>query len=94
VIGDLNQNLPAVLQSAHISNPTLSVRITAAVNLILTTVNSFASLMPQNTPVTARKSAVAPLPHASDLKKQWNQQVCAPSGNAGLDAAFAASVLR
>src|SRR6185437_8079671 len=44
-ISDLNQNLPALLQSGHISNPTLSARITAAVNLILTTVNSFASLM-------------------------------------------------
>src|SRR6266567_8534276 len=31
VISDLNQNLPAVLQAAHISNPTLSARITAAV---------------------------------------------------------------
>src|SRR6185437_7898164 len=46
-ISDLNQNLPTMLQSAHISNATLSARITAAVNLILTTVNSFAALMPQ-----------------------------------------------
>lgn len=94
VIADLNQNLPAVLQSAHVSNATLSARITAAVNLILTTVNSFASLMPQSTPTTARKAATASLVHPSDLRKQWNQQVCAPSGNAALDAAFAASVLR
>ena len=47
VISDLNQNLPALLQSAHIGNPLLSARITAAVNLILTTVNSFAALMPK-----------------------------------------------
>ncbi len=46
VISDLNQNLPTLLQSAHISNAVLSARVTAAVNLILTTVNSFASLMP------------------------------------------------
>lgn len=94
VISDLNQNLPAVLQSAHISNPTLSARITAAVNLILTTVNSFASLMPQSTPTTARRAAAGPLMHPGDLKRQWNLQVCAPTGNAAQDAAFAASVLR
>jgi hypothetical protein len=47
VISDLNQNMPALLQSAHIGNAVLSARITAAVNLILTTVNSFAALIPQ-----------------------------------------------
>jgi hypothetical protein len=40
VISDLNQNMPTLLQSAHIGYPVLSARITAAVNLILTTVNS------------------------------------------------------
>jgi hypothetical protein len=94
VISDLNQNLPNVLQSAHISNPTLSARITAAVNLILTTVNSFAALMPQASPATARKARTAPLLRAADLKKQWNQQVCSPVGNPALDAAFASSLLR
>lgn len=92
-ISDVNQNLPTLLQSAHISNPMLSARITAAVNLILTTVTSFASLMPQSSPATSRKAA-APLLHATDLKKQWNQQVCAPTGNPALDTALAASVLR
>ena len=94
VISDLNQNLPALLQSAHVSNATLSARIAAAVNLILTTVNSFASLMPQSTPTAARKTAASPLLHPKDLKKQWNQQVCAPTGNPALDAAFAQTVLR
>jgi hypothetical protein len=93
-ISDLNQNLPTMLQSAHISNPTVSARIAAAVNLILTTVNSFAALMPQASPVIARKALSSPLLHAKDLKKQWNQQVCAPTGNPVLDAAFAASALR
>ena len=93
-IADLNQNLPSLLQSAHISNPTLSARITAAVNLILTTVNSFAAMMPQKLPLTARKGPAAPLLRAGDLRKQWNQQVCAPTGDAALDAAFAGSVLR
>jgi hypothetical protein len=93
-IADLNQNLPTLLQSAHVSNPTLSARITAAVNLILTTVNSFAALMPQSSPVTSRTAPTHSLLHANDLKKQWNQQVCSPTGNSALDAAFAASVLR
>src|SRR5207247_3334005 len=35
VIGDIKQNLPALLQAAHITNPTLLARVTAAVNLIL-----------------------------------------------------------
>jgi len=93
-ISDLNQNLPAILQSAHISNATVSTRIAAAVNLILTTVNSFAALMPQSSAATSRKISSAPLLHASELKKQWNQQVCAPTGNPVLDAAFASSALR
>ena len=98
-IADLNQNLPTLLQSAHISNATLSARITAAVNLILTTVNSFAALMPQSSAPqsssrTLRKATSAPLLRAKDLKKQWNHQVCAPTGNAMLDAAFAQTELR
>jgi hypothetical protein len=93
VISDLNRNLPALLESAHITNATLAARITAAVNLILTTVNTFASLIPQNGPTTSQK-LVRALPTKNDLKKQWNQQVCAPTGNAAMDQAFAASVLR
>lgn len=94
VIADLNQNLPNLLQSGHISNPTVSTRINAAVNLIITSVNSFASLMPQTSMPTSSEAPAARLLHAKDLKKQWNQQVCAPTGNPALDAAFAASVLR
>jgi len=93
VISDLNQNLPALLESAHLSNPTLSARIAAAVNLILTTVNSFAALIPQKSATTSQKTS-ATLPNAKNLKKQWNQRVCVPTGNAAMDAAFAQSVLR
>jgi len=93
-IADLNQNLPTLLQSAHVSNPTLSARITAAVNLILTTVNSFAALMPQSSAATSRKVPPHSLLYANDLKKQWNQQVCAPTGSPALDVAFAAGMLR
>jgi hypothetical protein len=95
LIQDTNQNLPALLQAAHISDPALSARITAAVNLIVTTVTSFASLIPQAptaAPRTARQNVA--IPRAKDLKKQWNQQVCAPSGNAALDVALAERALR
>jgi hypothetical protein len=64
------------------------------VNLILTTVNSFAALMPQASAATSRKLPSVPLLDAKNLKKQWNQQVCAPTGNPALDVAFAASALR
>lgn len=100
VISDLNHNLPTLLESAHISNPTLTARVTAVVNLILTTVNSFASLMPQTAPIAAQRAHVtaqklnASLPHAKDLKNQWNLQVCATSGNAAFDQALADCTLR
>jgi len=95
VIGEINQNLPALLQAAHVVDPVLSARITTAVNLVLSTVNSFAALMPQSAPHAAkravRRSAV---PHADDLKKQWNQQVCGPTGKSGLDASFTTCPIR
>lgn len=93
VISDLNQNLPALLESAHIANATLSARITAAVNLILTTVNAFASLMPHAGPATSQKVNVS-LPRPADLKRQWNEQVCAATGNTALGPAFADCLLR
>jgi hypothetical protein len=110
LIQDINQNLPGLLQAAHISNPALSARITAAVNLIVTTVGSFASLLPQSSSATPkavrpngerqsaaganapRASAVVPSP--KDLKRHWNLQVCAPSGNAELDALLSERVLK
>lgn len=95
MIQQTSQELPALLQAAHISDPALSTRITAAVNLILTSVSSFASLIPQassTAPKTARQDTVIPQP--KDLKRQWNQQVCAPSGNAVLDAALSQRILR
>jgi len=73
VISDLNQNLPALLQSAHIGNTVLSARIAAAVNLILTRVNSFGALIPKTSPSasasTSQKAQASPPPGAKDLKK-------------------------
>jgi hypothetical protein len=95
VVSDLNQNLPTLLESAHISNTAVSARVTAAVNLILTTVNSFAALIPQPTtaPATSQKLTL-PLVHTKDLKARWNQQVCAPSGNPAFDQALATCQVR
>jgi hypothetical protein len=97
VIADLNQNLPALLQAAHIGDPVLEARIAAAVNLILTTSASFAALIPQTSArLTAQKSTRQPasIPKASDLKKQWNQQVCGPINNSRLDFSAAGCALR
>jgi hypothetical protein len=97
VIADIDQSLPALLQAAHIGDPLLSARVGAGVNLILTTVASFAALIPQTSaPFTSQKVAhpVVAVPKASDLKKQWNQQVCGPASNSALDFSSAGCLVR
>ena len=91
-IADISQNLPALLQAAHIGDPVLAARVAAGVNLILTTVASFASLIPQTSQMSTSQTVPARnvvIPKASDLKKAWNQQVCGPTGSStvGLSAA-------
>jgi hypothetical protein len=96
VIADINQNLPALLQAARIGDPVLSARIAAGVNLILTTVASFAALITQaSARPTAQKMAhqQVAIPKASDLKRQWNQQVCGPT-NSALDFSTAGCTVR
>ena len=93
-VAGMNQSLPALLESAHISNSTLAARVTAATNLILSTVNNFAALMPRSTPATSQKAKTATPPSAKDLKKQWNQQVCAASGDAAFDAGLTNCTIR
>ena len=93
-IADINQNLPTLLQAAQVSDPVLSARIAAAVNLILATVNSFATLIPQSAAAQKAAGKATEVPHAPDLKKQWNQQVCGPTGKAMLDSAFAPCALK
>jgi hypothetical protein len=97
VITDINQNLPALLQAAHIGDPVLSARIAAAVNLILTTVASFAALIPQTAVRPAAQRVAHPqtaIPKASDLKKQWNQQVCGPTSDSTFDFSAAGCAVR
>ena len=89
-IADMDQNLPALLQASHVADPVVAARITAGVNLILSTVDSFAALLPQvSAPMRAQVAhGKTSIPHAQDLKKQWNQQVCAPSGSPALDSSL------
>jgi hypothetical protein len=94
-INAINQNLPALLQTARISNPALSGRVAAAVNLILATVDSFAALIPQSAVVSRRaEGRQISIPSAKELKRQWNQTVCAPTGNTALDAALVGCAIR
>jgi hypothetical protein len=97
VIADIDQSLPTLLQAAHIADPVLSARIAAGVNLILTTVASFAALIPQtSTPLMAQRVAhhQFTIPQARDLKKQWNLQVCGPTSNSALDFSNAGCTVR
>jgi hypothetical protein len=97
-VSDISQNLPALLQAAHIGDPVLAARMASAVNLILATVASFAALIPQAPGMpTARKSATgkkAAIPQPQDLKRQWNQAVCGTTGKASLDSAFSLCPLK
>ena len=87
-ISGINQNLPALLRAAHVSDPSLAARVTAAVNLILATVNSFATLLPPARSAVQAASLKRAIPHPEDLKKQWNQQICGPTGKAALDSSL------
>ena len=78
-IAEINQNLPALLASAHIKDLGLSASISAAVTLILNTVNSFATLIPNLAAQPVAKAVrrnVAPPLHPQELKAQWNEKVC------------------
>lgn len=99
-VSDISQNLPALLQAAHIGDPVLAARMASAVNLILVTVTSFAALIPQASGMPTGRIAAAAvgkkaaIPQAQDLKKQWNQTVCGTTGKASLDFAFSVCALK
>jgi hypothetical protein len=100
-VADINQNLPALSQAAHIADPVLAARMGSAVNLILATVASFAALIPQASGMpTGRIAAAASIgtratiPEPKDLKRQWNQAVCGATGKANLDFAFSVCPLK
>jgi hypothetical protein len=70
----VTNNLNAILNAAHISNPTLQATITGAVTLALTTVLAIQSLVPAPVIVQATKTARVPVrpADAATLKRQWN----------------------
>lgn len=74
-IADADKNLPALLTAAHISNPMLVQRITAAVDLILTTIDTFATLIPAPAPTAtaSRRAAVQgnKPPSPKQLRAAW-----------------------
>lgn len=74
-IAAVQANLPAELAAAHISNPALQVKVQTAVTLILTTVSTFAALIPSATAKTAESVPVKP-PTPKQLRDQWNSTVC------------------
>jgi hypothetical protein len=96
-IADINQSLPALLQTAHIGDPVLSTRVAAGVNLILTSVASFAALIPQTSAQLISQKVAHPapaIPKANDLKKQWNRQVCGPTSNSALELSATGCTVR
>ncbi len=95
-IATINTSLPSMLQAARISDPVLLTRVSAAMNLIVSTVNSFAALMPQTRASTSQKSAAekASIPDAGQLRASWNRQVCAPTSRTEMDSAFARCAVR
>jgi hypothetical protein len=99
-VADINQDLPALLQAAHIADPVLSARMASAVNLILVTVTSFAALIPETSGMPTVRVAAGPIgrktaiPQPQDLKKQWNETVCGATGKGSLDFAFSVCPLK
>lgn len=70
-IEDAQNNLQAILTAAHITNPTTSAAVTAAVGLALTTLLAIETLLP-STPAHAQTAKAAALPKPAELKKQFN----------------------
>lgn len=74
-------NLQQLLAAAQIKNPNLLARVTAAVGIIVNTLNAFLTLLPQAQAKMARRAAralAAKLPTPADLRQQWSQQVGVP----------------
>ena len=97
VIADLNANLPALLQAGHIKNPVFSTKVSVAVNLILTTVNTFAALIPENAVTTSSQSLSSrqnPVSGPKELKRRWNQQVCSTTTEEMADSASSSCPLQ
>jgi hypothetical protein len=80
----LTTNLPALLTASHIKDSVLATRVSAAVELIVSTVETFAALIP-NSSTTARAAKNLKVPNAKELRDRWNKEVVGPSGDEHLD---------
>ena len=76
----LVENLNQLLAAAQIKDQFLLNRVTAAVQLIVSTLNTFLALVPLSGAKKAKlnKSAAAALPSASTLRQMWADQVGTP----------------
>lgn len=78
--GALTANLKDLLAAAQIKDQMLLNRVTAAVTIIVSTVETFLSLVPQSKALAKRvsKAALSALPSPSALKQAWAVQVGTP----------------
>jgi|SRR5580765_91698 len=81
-LGTIATNLPDLLTAAHIKDPALLQKVSAAVNLIVSTVNTILALMPSVT-TKAGQEAKAKVGHptarnGAELRKAWQEQVGVP----------------
>lgn len=75
----LVSNLQQLLTAAQIKDPALLNRISAAVGLIDSTVNTFLALLPKAATSRVEAKAInAKLPKPKDLRTAWLQQVGTP----------------
>ena len=77
---EILQNLPALLESAHIKNAALLARVTSAVTMVITLVSVVLSLVPNPTnaaikDVQAKKKG-AKIPSPQEIINGWNTDIC------------------
>jgi len=87
-------SLGGLLSSLHIKDEATQGRITAIVALVLSSVSSVKSLLPQNQALPAVKAAAKKATAPEHIKLAYNAIVTSPSGNPDVDKACQAVVLR
>ena len=80
-INKASTDLPQVLAAAHIVDPITLAAVTAAVDLIVTTLDIIAANIPKvglaaKQRLAAKSITSVKIPTAAQLRQQWNKQVC------------------
>src|SRR5437879_4530365 len=74
-------NLPQLLSTGHIKDPSLAAKVTAAVNILVTVADTIIAQMPVKSPQLRARKAQARIAAAgfspSAVKVQWDTLVCA-----------------